>query len=411
MSKVALPIAVSCLALLCLAQPLSAHPIDEVKANAVVDLRSTDRQNFALTLYFEHRHLEEYTRIVRALGLAPERDREELARNMRNAFSFAPCTVGQPAVGPRFTEEAGGAFVGLHFDLRCPRQMENLTLTRTAWRQSKTRTTLYVKLQVGDASPLQVLIPPHTASMTLPFDAATPVIARAEGARVRPQARDTAQGSLPSDPRPIADFPPLVARGHTVLAPPRAMLLAWSLEGMLHLLLGPDHLLFLLTLVIGASRSRSLLFGVTAFSLGHLTAMTMALLMHWPPVPGLDIVIGGTIAFSAWKARTIEQQPEWKVAGLALVFGLIHGLGFGAGLQALTGGVDNVWWPLVSFGFGLDLAQTAWVLVGWGVWQTARRFVAPRIGDRGIPRLQVAASALLLCCGLGAAALAAWQGR
>ena len=104
MSKVALPIAVSCLALLCLAQPLSAHPIDEVKANAVVDLRSTDRQNFALTLYFEHRHLEEYTRIVRALGLAPERDREELARNMRNAFSFAPCTVGQPAVGPRFTE-------------------------------------------------------------------------------------------------------------------------------------------------------------------------------------------------------------------------------------------------------------------------------------------------------------------
>lgn len=410
MLKLALYLTVCIVVFLAGVPPLLAHPIDEVKANTVVDLRTTDQRTFALSLYFERRHLQEYTRIVRELGLPVERDREELARNMRNAFTFAPCVTQPRQIGPRFSDAADGAFVGLHFDLVCPQRMENLTLTRTAWRQHKTRTTLYVKLQVRDAEPLQVLIPPNTAAMTLPLTAAGSVLARPEGARIRPQPRDTAQGALPSDPRPIADFPPLDVRQRSWQAPPRAILMAWSLEGVLHLLLGPDHLLFLLTLVIGASRSRTLLFGVTAFSTGHLTAMTAALLLAWPPVPGLDIVIGGTIAFSAWKARAIERQPEAKVAALALGFGLIHGLGFGAGLQALTGGVDNVWWPLLSFGLGLDLAQTAWVLLGWGVWQVLRSQVAPRIGALGAARLQVFASALLLCCGLGAAAFAAWPG-
>ena len=403
-------IALCLLALLALPRAALAHPIDEVKGNAVVDLRTQDRRDFALSLIFEKRHLESYTRIVRELGLAPERDREELARTVQSAFTFAPCSVTPPAQGPRFSDEAGGAFVALHFDLHCPQPMESLTLSRVSWRQDRTRTTLYVRLQVGADPALQLLIPPHMASMTMPLQPGVALTTKAEGQRVRPAPRDTAQGALPSDAKPIRDFPSLDPSQPKDQVPPRAILQAWAREGMLHLLTGPDHLLFLLTLVIGAAAFRTLLIGVTAFSLGHLTAMATALLLHWPPVPFLDVIIGATIAASAWRARRPQAQRSAAVAGLAIAFGLIHGLGFGAGLQALTGGTGQILWPLLSFGLGLDLAQTAWVLLAWSIWLGLRR-LAPRVPALGTTRLQTAAASLLVCAGLGAAALAALQGR
>ena len=43
--------------------------------------------------------------------------------------------------------------------------------------------------------------------------------------------------------------------------------------------------------------------------------------------------------------------------GMALFFGLIHGMGFSNFLRALLGDEESIAWPLFSFNVGLELGQ------------------------------------------------------
>lgn len=375
-----------------------AHPIDEVTGEAALDLHSPDGRDFDLTVVLSHTHLEAYTRLVRDLGLPPERDRLELARTVQHAFAFSPCEVQPRTEGPIVTEEASGAMIGLHYRLTCAQPPKTLEVRRIGYRQAKTRTTLYLTVRIADRPGLQWLIPPRLESMTL--DLTTGATRRGETLRGR-MALDSGQGAMPSDTA-SASLP--ASRTHAAWwqPPPALLLRAWAQEGALHLLTGWDHLLFLLTLVLAAGRLRALVLAVTAFSVGHLASMTAALLLHLPAPAWWDVLIGLTIAASAWRARQVADRQATTLALAALGFGLVHGLGFGAGLQALTGGFDRLAWPLLSFGLGLDFAQLAWVTLAWTVWIAARRTA----GDQ-LPRWQVTAAMALMVAGLGAGVWAA----
>jgi hypothetical protein len=121
--------------------------------------------------------------------------------------------------------------------------------------------------------------------------------------------------------------------------------------------------------------------------------MAAALWQGWSAVTWLDVVIGGTIAVSAWQARRRDGVPAWRLALTSLGFGLIHGLGFGSGLQQLAVGVDNLWWPLLSFGLGLDLAQLLWVAVTALLWRLA-------LAGRDVARWTATAAWLLMAAGV-----------
>jgi hypothetical protein len=123
--------------------------------------------------------------------------------------------------------------------------------------------------------------------------------------------------------------------------------------------------------------------------------------MHWNAPEWLDILIGLTIAASAWQGRHREGLPHLRVAGTSAVFGLIHGLGFGAGLQALVGGVDQVWWPLLAFGLGLDAVQMAWVGLAALIW--AFLLVRSERSRIGSAKLQALAAHALMAAGLATA--------
>ncbi len=388
------------LPLLLLLAPISAlaHPIDEVTGEAALELRSPDGLEFDYTVVLSHTHLEAYTELVRALGLPPERDRQELARTVQRAFAFAPCEVQPRTEGPKVTDEANGAMIGLHYRLICAQPLKTLEVRRLGYRQAKTRTTLYVTVRIADRAPLQLLIPPRLESVTL--DLVTGATQRGETVRGR-MALDSGPGALPSDTA-TGSLPDSSARAAWWQPPPTLLLRAWAAEGAWHLLTGWDHLLFLLTLVLAAGRLRPLVLAVTAFSLGHLTSMTAALLLHIPAPAWLDIVIGATIAWSAWRARRDQAPAAWRLAVIAVSFGLVHGIGFGAGLQALTGGFDRLAWPLLSFGLGLDLAQLAWVTLAWGAWLLAARAAGTRL-----PRWRAVAAIVLMVAGLGAGVWAA----
>lgn len=361
-------------ALVCLSAgsvaPAWAHPIDEVQSEALVALQTSDRQRFDLRLLFSAEHLREYAERQEALGLPAGSDREAMARDVAQAFSFPPCQLAPAPAPDHFTTLSDGAWLAFGFVLTCPSPQDELSLLRNDFSRDKTRTTLLWTVELTDQKRAEALLPPHVEKARLSLQSGLLVEAQ-RGNRPRP-FKDTASGRhQPTDTPNPADFPAPGAHAQWI-QPPTALLLAWAEEGALHLLFGPDHLLFLLTLVLAGQRFGRTALAVTGFSVGHLTSMGLALHMQWPPVPFLDVVIGGTIAWSAFRARTLTPQPALQLVGLASLFGLVHGLGFGSGLQALTGGVDSVMWPLLAFGVGLDAAQLAWVALSAAIWRLVR---------------------------------------
>lgn len=131
--------------------------------------------------------------------------------------------------------------------------------------------------------------------------------------------------------------------------------------GFRHIPDGPDHLLFLLCLVIPFRRLRSLVWTVTAFTLAHsLTLIAAALgLMPgalWFP-PFIEMLIAATVVYTGLEniVATPSERRRWM---LALVFGLIHGVGFAFALrETLQFAGAHFVTALISFNVGVELGQ------------------------------------------------------
>ena len=156
-------------------------------------------------------------------------------------------------------------------------------------------------------------------------------------------------------------------------------------EGFWHLSLGFDHLLFLLALVLPVTLSRSSLIGllgtITTFTIGHSITLGLAT-FGWvaSPVwvePAITLSIAVTALLNLVGASTLEHEQHKLSSRLgallrvslntrwvALVFGLIHGLGF-SGVMT-EAGVDRslLLWALGGFNLGLEAAQL-FAVVAW----------------------------------------------
>ena len=148
-------------------------------------------------------------------------------------------------------------------------------------------------------------------------------------------------------------------------------------EGAMHIWGGPDHLLFLFTLLLpglmllqresNTSRLGTRAAGmfalkvITAFTLAHSVTL-LASVMDWITLPSrwIESAIALSIMLSA--ALNLQKRivlSHWK---LALVFGLIHGMGFANGLREL--GLSQLYFieALLAFNIGVELGQIAAVL-------------------------------------------------
>lgn len=136
-------------------------------------------------------------------------------------------------------------------------------------------------------------------------------------------------------------------------------------------LAGYDHILFVVALAAGYRLRdwRTLLILVTAFTVGHSVTLVLATL-RWVTVDSawVEFLIPLTIAvtglYTLWETRTgappavADGPPARRVKyGMALFFGLIHGLGFSSFLRALLGEEESLLWPLFSFNVGLEVGQ------------------------------------------------------
>lgn len=158
-------------------------------------------------------------------------------------------------------------------------------------------------------------------------------------------------------------------------------LFVFAREGALHIWSGPDHLLFLLCLLLpglvlavpgyaGSSLRLSLLSGyalkvITAFTVAHSITL-LAAAMDWIALP--DRLIEAAIAASIVVAALLNLMPRfrhhnWK---LAFGFGLIHGMGFANGLRELGLSQTHFIETLLAFNLGVEFGQLA-VVLGAGV--------------------------------------------
>ena len=126
--------------------------------------------------------------------------------------------------------------------------------------------------------------------------------------------------------------------------------------GVEHILIGTDHLVFLLGLVVVGGRLRSLIAVVTAFTIGHSLSLALATLGVWRPDPAfVEPAIALSIAYVGVENFLVtDAAGRWRIT---LPFGFIHGFGF-AGVLAEIGVPDEaVGAALLLFNLGVEAGQ------------------------------------------------------
>ena len=209
--------------------------------------------------------------------------------------------------------------------------------------------------------------------------------------------------------RPMADF------GSGAAHSPAGWT-AFLALGFEHILGGPDHVAFVLGLMLLVSGWRRLTMVTLGFTLGHSATLALAVLGHVsPPGAAIESLIGFSILFIAAEAA-LTQSAEFRLAGwgsgvlllglailsalsggwitwpvwLGLVvmtvfyfhwigsggridvaapflsagFGLVHGVGFAGILLEIDISRDQLLPSLLAFNVGVELGQLAIVIAG-----------------------------------------------
>jgi hydrogenase/urease accessory protein HupE len=133
--------------------------------------------------------------------------------------------------------------------------------------------------------------------------------------------------------------------------------------GIHHILIGPDHLLFLVGLLLMGGTVRQLALVVTAFTLAHSLTLSLAVLgVFNPPGRIVEPAIALSIVYVGADNLLVRQGRDLR-AWIALGFGLVHGLGFASVLREMELPRRALGWSLFSFNLGVEIGQLVVVLV------------------------------------------------
>jgi hypothetical protein len=143
-------------------------------------------------------------------------------------------------------------------------------------------------------------------------------------------------------------------------------------EGIWHVLIGYDHIAFILLLLLpsvlksvdgrwqgaegAAPVTRDIVTIVTAFTVAHSTTLALAVTgtVVLPSQP-VEVAIAASIA-AAGALNLMPRLSRWRLA-LAFGFGLVHGFGFANVLGELDAGGSGLLPLLAGFNIGVELAQ------------------------------------------------------
>jgi hydrogenase/urease accessory protein HupE len=174
--------------------------------------------------------------------------------------------------------------------------------------------------------------------------------------------------------------------------------------GIHHILLGIDHLLFVLGLLLIARKPRRILWAVTGFTIAHSVTLSAAALgVLRVPVAPTEAAIALSIVFLAREALSAQRDSlAWRYPALvSLVFGLLHGLGFASALGEVGLPDGEVMVALLFFNIGVEVGQVAFILVVVTFATLALRLLSKRASGAGTLRRRLS-QAVAWCIGMPA---------
>lgn len=155
-------------------------------------------------------------------------------------------------------------------------------------------------------------------------------------------------------------------------------------QGMIHIWIGLDHVLFIIALLLhfawNQSRARTttvnkqetdqfklkpLILLITGFTIAHSITLTLTAL-DWISVSSkwAEVGIAISVAYSALNVLT-----HWirQVMLMTIAFGLLHGLGFAGALNELGLSQSNQLTSIIGFNLGVEIGQVVIILLAFPI--------------------------------------------
>ena len=259
---------------------------------------------------------------------------------------------------------------------------------------------VYIEVQGGDAGAytLRWRIPPVMAQIDEPLirlvgegctpssTAEAPSLSGSREYRCAPDAGVSVQISYPrANPvlSSLVVFTPFGGDTVQVFSPPEKTLIAlpasqamlavardYTVGGVLHILIGYDHLLFVLCLTVIAGSMRRLIWTITGFTVAHSITLAVAVYdvvrlntVLVEVLIALSILLLAAEILKTRAARTSAPKSlTWQYPILtASSFGLLHGFGFASVLAGLGLPSEAKLPALLFFNIGVELGQLAFV--------------------------------------------------
>jgi hydrogenase/urease accessory protein HupE len=133
--------------------------------------------------------------------------------------------------------------------------------------------------------------------------------------------------------------------------------------GVQHILAGPDHILFLVGLLLAGGSVRRLAIIVTGFTVAHSVTLSLAALnIFSPPARFIEPAIALSIVYVGADTLLSRNGRDVRV-WIAFAFGFIHGFGFAYVLREMDLPARALGWSLFSFNAGVEIGQLAIVTV------------------------------------------------
>jgi hydrogenase/urease accessory protein HupE len=134
--------------------------------------------------------------------------------------------------------------------------------------------------------------------------------------------------------------------------------------GVHHILIGPDHLLFLTGLLLLGGSLKQLLLVVTAFTIAHsITLALAALRILIPPAHAIEPAIALSVVYVGVDNLLVGAGGRDTRAWVAFAFGLIHGFGFANVLRDMDLPSRALGWTLFGFNVGVEVGQLVVVAI------------------------------------------------
>jgi len=137
--------------------------------------------------------------------------------------------------------------------------------------------------------------------------------------------------------------------------------------GVSHIIGGVDHLLLVLGLLLLVQDRRRLIWTITAFTLGHSATLALATLgVLRYPVDLVEFLIALSIFVVAVELTRENTERHWlrhRPWLAAVLFGLLHGMGFAGALREVGLPANEIPLALLAFNIGIELGQLLFVAV------------------------------------------------